>query len=449
MTLLIRHVGLAGGERVDVHCEGGRIAQVVSPPAAAPPSQATAELDGTGRVLLPALVIPDLHLDKAFFLAELLGRVEPEAARPGADWTHVWRQGSRHPLGRSGFEHAHGVPLSVLEAVAASYTVDDVARRAERVVRMALARGVRAIRAFADVAPAVGVTAVQGLLRVRERYRGVMLMQIGVFPQWGLTDRRTVELMDEALRLGADVIGGIPWIEATPEAAARHIAIGFDLAEKHDAPVHMLIDDTTDPSSRTLEALARHAMERGFRGRVCASNCIALAFYEKAHTARVIELVSRAGVSVVSNAHVNLIDAGGLFPAPAPRTITVIRELQQAGVNVALGQDDVDDFYYPWGQADPLEVAFLASHAVPLYKPVDIALLLDMVTSNAARAMGLAAEAYPYRLEPGAPADLVLVGAPTWHQALQFRPADRVVIAAGRVIVETATATRFAQHCGT
>jgi cytosine/creatinine deaminase len=456
VSLVIRNAGLARGERVDVHCAGGKIARVEPSPAApqparaaAAPSGVAAELDATGRLLVPALVIPDLHLDKAFFLAELLGRVEPEAARPGADWTRVWRPGGRHPLGRSGFERAHGLPLSVVEAVAAGYTVEDVASRAERVVRMALAHGVCAIRAFADVAPGVGLTAVQGLLRVRERYRGEMRMQIGAFPQWGLTDRQTVELMDEALRQGADVVGGIPWAEATPAAAAGHIATCFDLAERHDAPVHMLIDDTADPSSRTLELLARHTEERGFHGRVCASNCVALAFYDRAYAARIIESVARACITVVSNAHVNLIDAGALFPAPAPRTITLLRELRQGGVNVALGQDDVDDFYYPWGQADPLEVAFLTSHAVPLYLPAEIAWLLETVTTNAARAMGLAEDVYPYRITPGAPADLALIGAPTWHQALQLRPAGRVLIVSGRVVVETETATRFARHSRT
>lgn len=449
MSLVIRNIGLASGERADVHCDLGRVVRVASPDTvprpAVPISQTPApvELDGARHLLLPALVIPDLHLDKAFFLGELLGRVEPEAARPGANWARVWGPGSRHPLGASAFERTHGVPLSILQAVAAGYTVDDVGARADRVVRMALAHGVRALRAFADVAPAVGLTAVEGLLRVRERYRNALRMQVGAFPQWGLADRRAVELMDEALRLGADIVGGIPWIEPSPEAADRHIAACFDLAEAHDVPVHMLIDDTADPASRTLEMLARHTVERGFTGRVCASNCIALAFYERGHAARVIEQVARAGISVVSNAHVNLIDAGGLHPAPAPRTITLIPQLHQAGVNVALGQDDVDDFYYPWGQADPLEVAFLVSHAVPLYRPAEIALLRETVTTHAARAMGLTEEEYPYRLSPGVPAHLVLVKAPTWHQALQYRPPDRVLLVAGRIAAQTETATRF------
>jgi len=446
VTLVIRNARLADGRTADVHCERGRIAGLVSPPAAGPGSTGgSAELDGSGQVLLPALVIPDLHLDKAFFLAELLGRVDPEAARPGADWGRLWGPGTRHPLGSSGYERAHGVPLSILQAVMATYTVADVASRAEQVVRLALARGVGAIRAFADVGPTVGLTAIEGLLQLRERYHGVMTIQLGPFPQWGLGDRCTVELMEEALRLGADLVGGIPWIEDSAEAAERHIATCFALAEQHDAPVHMLIDDAADPACRTLTMLARQTVERRFAGRVCASNCIALAFYDREYAARVIEQVARARISVVSNAHVNLIDAGGLFPAPAPRTLTLIRELLQAGVNVALGQDDVDDFYYPWGQADPLEVAFIASHAVPLYKPAEIGLLLDMVTTNAARAMGLGEDAYPHRLAPAAPADLVLVHAPTWHEAVQYRPADRVVIVAGRVAAQTDTITRFPQ----
>jgi len=444
---VIRSVRLPDGRTADVHCEGGRIARLTSPPeAAAARSGGSADLDGSGRLLLPALIIPDLHLDKPFFLAELLGRVDPDAARPQADWARLWGPGTDHPLGQSGFERAHGVPLSIHQAVSAGYTVADVASRAERVVRMAVARGVSAIRAFADVGPDLGLTAVEGVLRARERCGAAMTIQLAPFPQGGLGDERTVELMDEALRLGADLVGGIPWIEGSAEAAEGHIAACFDLAERHDVPVHMLVDDTADPASRTLEMLARQTIERKCAGRVCASDCIALAFYDREYAARVIEQVARAGISIVSNAHVNLIDAGGQFPAPALRTLTPIRDLHRAGVTVALGQGDVDDVYYPWGQADPLEVAFIASHAVPLSTPEEIALLLAMVTTNAASAMGMAKTEYPHQLTPGAPADLVLVKAPTWHEALQYRPADRVVIRAGRIVAQSETSTRFSNE---
>lgn len=437
-ALVVRDVALPDGTRADVRCGQGRITSVGAARTTAGPADAALTLEGAGALLLPALVVPDLHLDKVFLRAELLGRVEPEAARPGADWSRVWGPGARHPLGVSALERAHGVPRSVLRALAERCTAADVAARAARVARMALAHGVRALRAFGDVAPALGLTAIEGLLDVRARFRNVLALQVAPFPQEGLGERRTRELMDEAMRIGADVVGGNPGAEA-PSDVDRHIAACFDLAERHRAPVHMLIDDTVDPASRALERLARETVARGFAGRVCASNCIALAFYGAAHAGAVIEQVARAGISVVSNPHVNLIDAGALLPAPGPRTVTLIPQLAAAGVNVALGQDDVDDVYYPWGQADPLEVAFLASHAIPLHRPGEVAALLDMVTGNAARAIGLPADAYPYRLAPGAPADLVLVRAPTWHEALQYRPADRMLVVAGRVVARTET----------
>ena len=396
MNLVVRSVRLADGRTADVHCEGSRIARLVSPPdTEAPRNGGGAELNGSGQLLLPGLIIPDLHLD----------------------------------------QHA-----------TAGSTVVDVASSAEHVVRMALVRGVGALRAFADVGPALGLTAVEGLLRARERWGGAMTIQIGPFPRWGFGDRRTVDLMDEALRLGADVVGGIPGIEESAEAAERHIATSFEIAARRNVPVHLLIDDTAGPSGRTLEMLAEQTVERGFAGRVCASNCIALAFEDPEHAGRVIDLVAGARISVVSNAHVNLIEAGSGPPAAAPRTRTLIRELHRAGVNVALGQGGGDDVHYPWGQADPLEVAFIVSHAVPLAKPEEIRLLLDMVTTNAANAMGLAEHKYPHHLVPGAPADLMLVKAPTWHEALQYRPADRVVIRAGRVVAQSETITRFSNE---
>src|SRR5207248_5836419 len=183
-------------------------------------------------------------------------------------------------------------------------------------------------------------------------------------------------------------------------------------AKEHDADIHMLVDDTLDPSSRTLEYLALKTQREGYQGRVAASHCCALSMYDAYHAARVIDLVKSANVSIVSNAHISLVDQGQRIPEPRPRGITRVRELLQASVNVASAQDDVDDPYYPFGKPDQLEVAWMMAHVAKLTAAADLEVVLDLVTHNAARAMRLP----DYGVVPGAWADLVVVEAQSVHE---------------------------------
>ena len=360
-------------------------------------ARATREIDAGGRLVTPPLVNPHVHLDKA-----LLGDV----MRPNRSQT---------------LPEAIEITWDFKRA----YTEQDIVERAGAVIEMAVREGTLVVRAFADVDTVGGLMPVRGLLAARARYRHLVTMEIVAFPQEGiLRDPGTETLLREAMALGADVVGGLPWYEMTDEDARRHVDVVFAIARERDADIHMLVDDTDDSNSRSLEYLAVKTKRERYGGRVSASHCGALAAYNPTYAAKVIGLVKEAGISIVSNPHISLVLAGRRDAEPVRRGITRVRELVRAGVNVASGQDDVNDPYYPFGRASQLEVALFMAHTAHLTYPDELETVFDMVTINAARAMRLPR----YGLAPGDVGDLLVWDAGTVKEALaRQRPPAHVV----------------------
>lgn len=402
MTFALRGGSVRGHDGpVDVVVDGERIAAVGPGAGRDVPDQR----DVSGHLVLPGLVDPHVHLDKC-----LLG----EVMRPNRSGT---------------LQEA----IEITNELKRGYDPAEVADRAVRVIEEAVRNGTTHLRVFTDVGTIGGLAPFEGLRRAREQVGGLADVQLVAFPQEGiLRDPGADKLLAEALEAGADVVGGLPWYEYTDADMRGHIDICFDLAKRFDRPIHMLVDDTDDPNSRSLEYLAVTTLREGFGGRVAASHCGALAAYDDTYAAKVIDLVRQAGVAIVSNAHISLMLAGRRDREPVRRGITRVRELVDAGVLVASGQDDVHDPYYPFGRPDQLEVALFMAHAAHLSLPHEIDVVLDMVTGNAARVLGLDG----YGVEPGAFADLVVVEGRSPVEVLRHRPPRRLVLKRGRVVAE-------------
>src|SRR5262249_2392302 len=213
-------------------------------------------------------------------------------------------------------------------AVKRSFTVADVEARACEAFRLALSQGVCTMRAQADVDTIVGLVCVQGLLRARERFRGLLDVQVVAFRQEGLFgDPGAAELLAEAMASGADLVGGLPNYEATEDQQIRHLDSVFDLAERHGVGVDIHIDYDAVPEHRMLEPLAERAIVRGFGGRVLASHCCALETYESDAARRVIDKVREAEIDI-SIVPQNFRRAGRY------RGVSRAKELLEAGVNV-------------------------------------------------------------------------------------------------------------------
>jgi cytosine/creatinine deaminase len=274
------------------------------------------------------------------------------------------------------------------------------------------------IRAFADVDGKARLEAVKALIRVREEFRGIVDIQVVAFAQDGIVrEAGAAELMREAMALGADVVGGIPWIEFTDRAAADHVRSCFDLAFEFGKDVSMLLDDAGDAGLRTLEMMAVETIKRGWQGRALAHHCRAMSLYPMPYFQRLARLLHAARVPIISDPHTGPLHAR-------------VKELLEEGILVGLGQDDISDAYYPYGRNNMLEIAFLASHLLWMTTRQDIEKLYDMVTVNAAAAINISG----FGISEGAIANLVVLDCPDVIEALRFHGAPVHVISNGKII---------------
>jgi cytosine/creatinine deaminase len=403
MNLVIRNARVRGHERnVDIAIEGERIS-ALGPKL---PAGAQTEIEAKGNLVLPGLFNLHYHADKC-----LLG----EIMRPNVSGT---------------------LPeaIEITNDFKRNYDPAEVCGRAVRSIEQAVINGTTFFRLFCDVGTIGGLRAARGLLLARDKVKKYCCVQIVAFPQEGIVrDPGAADLMEEAIREGCDVVGGLPWYEYTDEEARQHIDICFAMAKKHDLDIHMLVDDTDDANSRSLEYLALKTMRDGFNGRVTASHCGAMAGYNDVYAAKIIDLVATAGVTISVNAHINLVCSARLDREPKRRGIARVKELLTRGANVITSQDDVNDPYYPFGKPDPLECALMLAHVAQLTLPHELEQAMDTITVNAARAARLS----DYGVAPGMRADLVVVGAPSVHEALRLQPPRLHVFKDGREVARS------------
>jgi cytosine/creatinine deaminase len=403
MDLVVRNARLRNHDKtVDIVVEKDRIVSV-GPKA---PGTARTEIDAAGSLVLPGLFNLHFHADKS-----LLG----EIMRPNLSGT---------------------LPeaIEITNDFKRKYDPEEVARRALRVLEAGVKNGTTFFRLFADVGTIGGLRAARGLLLAREKFKQYCDIEVVAFPQEGIArDPGAAELLVEAMTEGCDIVGGLPWYEYTDAEARDHIDVCFDIAKRFDRDIHMLVDDTDDPNSRSLEYLALKTMRENFHGRVTASHCGAMAGYNDVYAAKVIDMVATAGVTISVNAHINLVCSARLDREPRRRGIARVKEMLARGVNVVSSQDDVNDPYYPFGKPDPLECVSMIAHVAQLTLPHELEQAMAMVTENSAKAARVA----DYGIAPGKRADFVVVGAPSVHEAIRLQPLRRHVVKNGREVARS------------
>jgi cytosine/creatinine deaminase len=403
MDTIIRNARLRGKDGThDIVIIKDRITSV-SPKA---PGKGNREIDAAGSLVLPGLFNLHFHADKS-----LLG----EIMRPNVSGT---------------------LPeaIEITNEFKRKYDPTEVAERTVRTLEVGVKNGTTFFRLFADVGTVGGLRAARGLMLAREKFGRYCDIQIVAFPQEGIArDPGAAELLDEAMKEGCDIVGGLPWYEYTDAGARDHIDACFAIAKKYDRDIHMLVDDTDDENSRSLEYLALKTMREGFQGRVAASHCGAMAAYNDVYAAKIVDMVATADVTISVNAHINLVCSARLDREPRRRGIARVKELLARGANVVSSQDDVNDPYYPFGKPDPLECVSMIAHVAQLTLPHELEQAMSMVTENAAKA----ARVSDYGIAAGNRADLVVVGAPSVHEAIRLQPPRRHVFKSGREVARS------------
>jgi cytosine/creatinine deaminase len=403
MDTIIRNAKLRDRkELVDIAIEKDRIVAVDGKID----RKAQNQIDASGSLVLPGLFNLHFHADKC-----LLG----EIMRPNVSGT---------------------LPeaIEITNDFKRNYDPAEVASRAMRALEAGVKNGTTFFRLFADVGTIGGLRAARGLLLAREKFQRYCDVQVVAFPQEGIVrDPGAAELLEEAMREGCDIVGGLPWYEYTDADAREHIDICFEIAKRHDRDIHMLVDDTDDPNSRSLEYLAVKTMRENFQGRAAASHCGAMASYNDVYAAKIVDMVGTAGITISVNAHINLVCSARIDHEPRRRGIARVKELLARDVNVITSQDDVNDPYYPFGKPDPVECVSMIAHVAQLTLPHELEQAMSMITENAAKAARLS----DYGILPGKRADLVVVGAQSVHEAIRLQPPRTHVFKRGREVARS------------
>lgn len=373
-------------------------------------------IDLGGRLVTAPLVEPHIHLDAVL----TVGQPRPNVTGSLFEGIAIWAERVR------------------------DLTVADVKERAAEALRWQLANGVQAVRSHVDVCDPE-LKALRALTELRAELRGLIDLQLVAFPQQGILGFPGGEaLMREAVALGADVVGAIPHYELTREDGVESVRFAFALAAEHGLRVDIHCDETDDEHSRFVEVMAAETIRRGMTGRVTASHTTAMHSYNAAYAYRLIGNIARAGLHMVTNPLDNAVLQGRFDTGPVRRGHTRVKQLQEAGVNVAIGHDSIMDPWYPLGYGDPLQAAFVLAHLGHMSGDAELRRLIDMITVNPAAALGLD----DYGLRVGGPADLVVFDAPTPADALRLIAPRYLVLRAGRVVARTEPARTTVNWAG-
>lgn len=365
---------------------------------------ADSELDAGGNLVTPPFVEPHIHLDAA------LTAGEPRWNQSGTLFEGIECWSERK----------------------ATLNRDDVIDRAERTLKLFADHGIQYVRTHVDVTDPT-LTALNAMLEVREKTADLVDLQIVAFPQEGILSFPDGQaLMEEAVRLGVDVVGGIPHFEFTRDYGVESVRWLVELAHKNDRLVDVHCDEIDDPQSRFLEVLAAEALRLDYGSRVTASHTCAMGSYNDAYCSRLFRLLKKSGLRFLSMPTESLHLQGRFDSYPKRRGLTRVPELLDAGLKVAFGQDSIRDPWYPLGNGNMLRTLDVGLHGCHMLGMGRIETCLELVTDNGAAALNLA----DYGIAEGQPARCMILQGRTPYEVLVGQHPVLASVRDGRVLVQ-------------
>ncbi|MBE9635250.1 amidohydrolase family protein [Salipiger mangrovisoli] len=309
-------------------------------------------------------------------------------------------------------------------------TVDEMVARALEYCDWAVSLGLLAIRSHVDTTPD-HLNTVTAMLEVQERVKPYLDLQLVAFPQDGFLRTPTGrENLIRALDMGVGVVGGIPHFERTMADGATALKELCEIAAERGLLVDIHCDETDDPLSRHIEALAFETQRLGLQGRVAGSHLTSMHSMDNYYVSKLLPLIAEAEISAIPNPLINITLQGRHDSYPKRRGLTRVKEMQAMGIRVGWGQDCVRDPWYSLGTGDMLDVAFMGLHVAQMTSPQEMARCFTMVTEENAKILHL----QDYGLAVGNMASLVVLDAGDPIEALRLRPDRLCVISKGKVV---------------
>ena len=362
-------------------------------------------LDGEEGIIYPPFVEPHIHLDAT----QTAG--QPNWNQSGTLFEGIERWAERKSL----LSH------------------EDVKSRAWKTLKWQIANGVQYVRTHVDVSDST-LTALKAMLEVKKEIAPWVDLQIVAFPQEGILSYPNGEkLLDQAMEMGADVVGGIPHFEFTREYGVESMHIAFDIARKYNKQIDIHCDEIDDEQSRFVETVAALALKYDMGEKVTASHTTAMHSYNNAYASRLFRLLKMSKIHFVANPLVNIHLQGRFDTYPKRRGVTRVKEMLKNNINVCFGHDDVFDPWYPLGTANMLQVLHMGLHVCQLMGYGQINDGLKLVTENSAKALGL----IDYGIQEGNSANFIVLPAENGFDAVRRQVPTRYSIRHGKVISET------------
>lgn len=362
-------------------------------------------IDAQQQLVMAPLVDPHIHLDA------VLTAGEPEWNMSGTLFEGIERWGQRK----------------------ATITFEDTKLRALKTLDMLIEHGIQHVRTHVDVTDP-SLTAMRAMLEVKEEIKDKVNLQIVAFPQEGIESFKNGRtLMEEAVKLGADVVGGIPHFEYTREKGVNSVHFLMDLAEKYNCLVDVHCDEIDDPASRFLEVLADEAHVRGMGERVTASHTTAMGSYDNAYCYKLFRLLKRSKINFISCPTESIHLQGRFDSYPKRRGLTRVPEIDRAGMNICFAQDSIRDPWYPVGNGNIIRILDAGLHICHMLGYEDLQRCLDFVSDNSAKTLCLGNQ---YGIEVGRPASFIIMPAKNDYEVVANQVKAILSVRNGKIIMQ-------------
>ena len=368
-------------------------------------------IDGEGCMVLPQFIESHIHLDST------LTAGDPNWNMSGTLFEGIARWAERKE----------------------KLSVKDVKDRARNTIRNQAANGIGHVRTHVDVTDPK-LIAMEALLELREELKDEVNVQIVAFPQEGiLSFPNGKELMENAAKMGCDVIGAIPHFEFTREYGVESLNFAMKLAEKYDLLVDVHCDEIDDEQSRFVETLATRAYESGMGDKVTASHTTSMHSFNNAYASKLFRILRMSNMNFIANPLVNIHLQGRFDTYPKRRGVTRVKELVADGINVSFGHDDVFDPWYPLGEGNMRDVVHMGLHVCQMMGYEEILHSHNFITHNAAKTLSLGDS---YGIKEGNPASFIVLNSNNFYNALNQKKEVLYNFTKGKLIAKTAPAKK-------